>query len=291
MKKEIKCLKKDSINFPEKLKKLKRCPKEIFVLGDEKILFEFSLSVIGSRRCSNFSKEIARQITGELALKNITIVSGFARGIDTIAHKECIKNKKKTIVVLGCGHNKIYPNENKYLVDEIIENGGAIISEYPCDYPPLQHNFIERNRIIAALSDGVILIEAKLKSGSLHTIKFARELNKKIFVVPGALNEHQYEGSNAVLVEGGYCVRNAKDVLKTYDFYENENVDEELPSKELLITEYGSLLKVLDYFPSSLEDICLKIKEPVNKVLSQLTLLEMEGVIKQIEHHQFVKIK
>lgn len=291
MKEKIKCLKRDSKYFPQKLKELEKCPEEIFVLGNEKILSEFSLSVVGSRKCSFFGKEIARKISGNLANSNITVVSGFARGIDTIAHKTCIENEKKTIAVLGGGHGNIYPNENKYMIEKILENGGAIISEYPYGYPSLPSNFIQRNRIVAALSEGVILIEAKRNSGSLYTIEYARKLNKKIFVVPGSLNDEMYEGSISVLVEGAYCVRNADDILNKYGITCRKSNISKTNDEVRVEIEYKSIFSMLSLVPISLEEICLKTNEPANKVLYKLTMLEMNGFIKQVGGQNFVRIK
>ncbi len=290
MKRKIKCLKKDSENFPIKLKELTSCPKELFVLGDEKILSEFSLSIVGSRKCSILGKETARQISEGLSNHGIPIISGFARGIDTVAHKVCIEQKNKTIVVLGGGFGKIYPSENKYLIDDILKNGGVIISEYPYEYPTLRKNFIERNRIIAALSEGIILIEAKANSGSLHTVKYAKKLEKKVFAVPGSINDEKYEGSNAVLAEGGFCVRNVEDILSKYDFFDCET--KKNTNKKVDINyEYLELFNVLSKFPMSLTEICLKLNKPTSKILYQLTMLEIDGFIKRGEGQTFMKVK
>lgn len=287
---KIKCIDQKSELFPTKLKELQRCPKQIFVLGNEMILSEFSLAVIGSRKASMFGKNIAKNISMELATNNITIISGFARGIDTIAHEMCIEKGSKTIAVLGGGHNKIYPSENKKMIDEILKNDGAIISEYPADYPSLPNNFRERNRIIAALSDGIVLVEAKKNSGSLITVNYGKSLNKKIFAVPGCLDNELYEGSNYVLSSGAYCIRDANDIYAKYP--ELKMFIKKEKNKEFEISDdLKNVYKSLSYMPKSLDEICLKSKEPLNKVMSKITLLEMIGAVEKVEGQKFVKIK
>ena len=287
---KIKCIDQNSEFFPLKLKMLEKCPKQIFVYGNEGVLSEFSLAVIGSRKCSILGKAIAHDIGGELARNNITIVSGLARGIDTIAHNVCIENKSKTIAVLGGGHGKIYPRENLDIIHRIVENSGAVISEYPLEYPALPNNFRERNRIIAALSDGIILIEAQKNSGSLITIKYGKKLNKKIFAVPGCLDNELYEGSNIVLCEGAYCIRNTNDI---YEKYNNLTCLIKKAKKENYIIDENlkGVYSFLSYTPTNLEEICAKSAEPLNKVMSKLTLLEMAGVITRIEGQNFVKTR
>lgn len=287
---KIKCIDDNSKFFPCKLKMLSKHPKEIYVLGNEEILSEFNLAVIGSRKCSVFGKSIAKDISDDLAKNNIVIVSGFARGIDTIAHNACIENNSKTIAVLGGGHSKLYPKENIHLIDKIIENGGAIISEYPPEVPPLPNNFRERNRIIAALSEGIVLIEAQKNSGSMITVECGKRLNKKIFAVPGCLDNELYEGSNLVLSEGAYCIRNAQDIFKHYPNLTNcieTKHDKELNVEDDLKNVYRSI----SYMPRSLEEICMKSGETFSKVVSKLTLLEMSGLVVRVEGQKFMKLR
>lgn len=299
MEREIKCLKKGDNAFPKSLESLLDCPEVIYVLGDEKILNDFSLAMIGSRVCSECGKILATNIARELNEKNIIIVSGLARGIDSAAHIGCIKNKGKTIAVLGGGFNNIYPRENNKLVDEIIENGGAVITEYSPEMPVFKKNFIERNRIISAISDGVILIEAKEKSGSLTTIKYAKKLNKKIYVVPGGINDELYEGSNRILSEGACCVRNAQDVWANLDetirkkllnkVHKSNNVKK--VKEENISLELRSVYKQIKNKPISLEQICIELNESAASVLTKLTLLEMNGYVIELKGKRFIKVK
>ncbi|MBQ8299367.1 MAG: DNA-processing protein DprA [Clostridia bacterium] len=300
MRYEMKYLKRGDMRFPKNLESLPDCPDVIYVWGNVDILNDFSLAMVGSRNCSEFGKIFATEMAQKLNGKNIIIVSGLALGVDSAAHRGCVNNNGKTIAVLGGGFDNVYPKENMRLIDEIIENGGAVITEYMPEDPPLRKNFIDRNRIIAALSEGVILIEAKEKSGSLTTIRHAINLNKKIFVVPGGINDELYDGSNRILSEGAFCVRNVQDVLAKFDKYNQCDLSKEENSQkskkmneyeEEISPELREIYKKIKYKPTSLENICLDSKESTATILSKLTLLEMQGYIIELKGKNFIRRK
>ncbi len=193
---QMKIIKKDDKEFPSNFKALVDCPECVYVLGNEKTLNNFSIAIIGSRNCTNIGRVIAEKISRQLANEGINIVSGLAVGIDSVAHKACVNIGKegcgKTIGILGGGFNNIYPKCNEYLIKQIIYSGGAVLSEYPPNEPPKGYRFRMRNRLIAALARGVVVIEAGEKSGSLITAKFAKQLNKDIFVLPGSVDDENY---------------------------------------------------------------------------------------------------
>lgn len=191
--KNIKYIKRGEKNFPKKLEQLHDCPDILYVLGNEKILNDFSIGIVGARKCSRSGKELARNISKQLTRCNINIISGLAIGIDAASHEGCLDEEGKTIAVLGGGVNKIYPKENIELYEKIIKKGGAIISEQLPNEPPTSICLHNRNRIIAALSDGLVVIEAREKSGSLVTAKYAKKLNKKIFAIPGNIEDDNYK--------------------------------------------------------------------------------------------------
>ena len=217
----IKILHKTNMNFPKKFLELNDCPEFIFVLGNEKILNNFSIGIVGARKAEYESKEIARKISQDIAKQNITIVSGLAVGVDSAAHKGALDVKGKTIAVLGNGLDKIYPRENTELALKIIESGGAIISEYFPETEPVPINLHKRNRLISALSEGVVIIEAKRKSGSLITADYALKQNKKLFVIPGSVNDLNYEGSNKLLVDGAKCICSAVNLFGEFESVPN----------------------------------------------------------------------
>ena len=197
LKEEIKKMEKENVelisiydeNYPERLKRIYDKPISLYVKGNKKILNEFSLAIIGCRENSFYGKEVATAVARGLAKKNIITVSGLARGIDRISHKETLQEGGKTIAVIGSGLDIIYPYENTNLAKEIIKNNGLIISEYPLGTKPQRMNFPARNRIISGISSGIIVIEAKKKSGTMTTVDFALEQGKTVFAIPRKHNK------------------------------------------------------------------------------------------------------
>lgn len=190
MKKEkIRLINIDDANYPEKLKQIYDKPISLYVKGNVEILSSFSLAVIGCRQNSKYGEEVTKAVTKGIVKNNIVTISGLAKGIDSICHKSTLKNSGKTIAVIGSSLDIIYPFENKNLVDEIINNGGCIVSEYPLGTKPEKMNFPARNRIISGLSNGVIVIEAKKKSGTMTTVDFALEQGKNVFTIPRKYNK------------------------------------------------------------------------------------------------------
>ena len=174
----------NDIEYPSYLREIYAPPIFLYIRGNKEILSKTNISIVGCRDCSNYGKEMAQKLAYNLAKNNINIVSGLARGIDEYSHLGAIFAHAKTIAVLACGVDYIYPKENTYLVNKILNLGGAIISEYPVGSLPQRNNFPARNRIISGLSQGVVVVEAKKKSGSLITADFALEQGRDVFVVP-----------------------------------------------------------------------------------------------------------
>jgi len=174
--------------YPTKLKNIYDSPVVLYVKGNYKILDNKSLAIIGSRNASNYGRQIAEKFAYNLSKYNINIVAGLAKGIDTYAHVGAIKAREKTVAVMGSGLDEIYPYENKKVAEEIIDLGGAIISEYVVGTEPEKLNFPARNRIISGISDGVLVIEAREKSGTFITVDFALEQGKNVYAIPGNIN-------------------------------------------------------------------------------------------------------
>lgn len=193
-KEQIKKINIGDYNYPENLNHIYNPPKQLYIIGDETILKGRSIAIIGCRDCNEYGKRVSYNFAKEFTKRNINVISGLARGIDTYAHKGTIdeikkninsKNKiGKTIAVLGCGLDVIYPPENKELYKQIIQSGGAIITEYPLGTVPMKQHFPARNRIISGLSDGVLVVEAKKKSGTMITVEHALEQGKDVYAVP-----------------------------------------------------------------------------------------------------------
>ena len=181
---EIELISLQDKNYPKNLKQIYDKPISLYVKGNKEILNEFSLAMIGCRENSTYGKQVAHAIAKGLAKHKTTTISGLARGIDSISHKATLQAGGKTIAVIGSGLDIIYPYENNNLAKEIVKTGGAIVSEYPLGTKPEKMNFPARNRIISALSSGVIVIEAKKKSGTMTTVDFALEQGKTVFAIP-----------------------------------------------------------------------------------------------------------
>ena len=201
-------------SYPEKLKNIYEPPKKLYLLGDEKILNKPSIAIIGCRQASDYGKKVAFQIAYELSKKNIVIISGLARGIDTYGHLGAVKANKPTIAVLGSGFGNIYPAENKLLCKEIIKSGGAILTEYEPNIKAEKLNFPARNRLISGLSLGVLVVEAKEKSGTLITVDHALEQGKEVFAIPGNITNRNSNGTNELIKQGAKIVTKIEDILE-----------------------------------------------------------------------------
>ena len=216
-------IEKISINekeYPQQLKNIYDPPQCLYVLGNKNILKQRGIAIVGSRKCTNYGKEMAIKISEELSKNKINIISGLAIGIDSYAHFGNIKiqnNKNeygKTIAVLGSGIDQIYPKQNVELARKIIQTGGCIISEYPIGTMPKKEHFPQRHRIISGLSIGVVIVEAQEKSGALITADFAIEQGREVFAVPGDVNKKESVGSNQLIKDGAKMVTSIIDILE-----------------------------------------------------------------------------
>lgn len=201
-------------NYPDKLKVIYDPPIVLYIKGNKNILNEKAMAIVGCRMCTKYGENIANKLAYNLSLNNINVISGLARGIDSCAHKGTLKTNGKTIAVVGCGLDRVYPTENKTLFNEIINNNGAIISEYIIGTKPLAKNFPRRNRIISGLSDGVIVVEAREKSGTLITVDFALEQGKNIYAVPGNIDNPNSYGTNDLIKQGAKIITNFQDIYE-----------------------------------------------------------------------------
>lgn len=170
--------------YPEKLKNIYNAPVCLYTLGNKKLLNKKSIAIVGSRECTEYGKTMSQAFSHLLAKNNITVISGLAKGIDTVAHIGTLQAKGKTIAVIGTGIDLIYPKENQNLMNSILKSDGLVVTEYPLGIGPSKENFPRRNRIISGLSDGVLVVEAREKSGALITVDYALEQGKNIYVVP-----------------------------------------------------------------------------------------------------------
>jgi DNA processing protein len=200
--------------YPENLRHIADPPPYFFVRGDPKAPDSRAIAVVGARAASDAGRRMAQRLGLELAAKGFAVVSGLARGVDSEAHQGALDAGGRTIAVMGCGIDIIYPPENRKLAEAIIDNGGAIISELPVGTPPIAENFPARNRLISGLCLGVVIVEAAEKSGSLITARMALEQDRQVFAVPGSPLSGKTRGSNRLLKEGARLVECVEDVIE-----------------------------------------------------------------------------
>lgn len=200
--------------YPKILKEIHDPPISLYIRGDKDILNDRNIGIVGCRDCTEYGKKAAKYFAYNLSKHRINVVSGLAKGIDSYSHIGCLAAGGKTIAVVGNGLDTIYPKENIELANNIIINGGAIISEYPCGTKPDKMNFPARNRIISGVSSGIIVVEAKEKSGTLITVDFALEQGRDVFVVPGNINCTNSVGTNELIKQGAKVVTTYEDVIE-----------------------------------------------------------------------------
>jgi DNA processing protein len=204
----------DDGSYPYLLREIADPPITVYVKGAWEACFDAPcVGVIGSRKCSTYGENASGSLARDLAENGICVVSGLARGIDTAAHRGALRGRGKTIAVLGTGIDNVYPKENKKLVEEILDSGGAIVSQFPLQTPPLKDNFPYRNRIISGLSYGVLLVEASERSGSLITARLAMEQNREVMAVPGNITSRNSFGTNYLIKSGAKLVQQWQDVV------------------------------------------------------------------------------
>lgn len=277
--------------YPESLKQIPNPPKQLYVLGNEQILNEKSIAIIGSRVCTPEGEKIAEQFAKELSKNGICIVSGMAKGIDTAAHMGALKVGGKTIAVLGGGFKHIFPKENEKLFYSIIKNGGAVVCEYDEDTTPEARRFIARNRIVSGLSMGVLIVEAKHRSGTAITADFARMQGRKIFCIPHSLEQKEGIGTNRQIKNGAKLVTTPMEIIeelkiKTEEIKENKGKVIEIAN---VPEEYMPVYKYITEKPINIDEICKKTKMEISKVNYILTMLELEGYIEQLPGKNFIR--
>ncbi|MDQ3633630.1 MAG: DNA-processing protein DprA [Acidobacteriota bacterium] len=207
----------DDGSYPNLLREIADPPITLYVKGNWQECFEMPcIGIVGSRRCTTYGRNASEMLGRDLAEHGVCVVSGFARGIDSQAHKGAIEGKGKTIAVFGTGIDGVYPKENAKLVDEILDSGGAIVSQFPLGTPPLRENFPYRNRIISGLSYGILIIEASERSGSLITARLAMEQDREVMAIPGNITSKTSFGTNYLIKSGAKLVQQWQDVVSEF---------------------------------------------------------------------------
>jgi len=274
--------------YPDNLKNIYDPPLWLFIRGEIKKEDKVSVSIVGSRSPSVYGKLAAEKITEGLSKQGVTVVSGFARGIDSIAHKTAVKSGWRTIGVLGCGVDVIYPPEQRGLFFNIIENG-AIISEYPFRTKPDPYNFPRRNRIISGLSLGTLVVEAGEKSGALITANQALEQNRDVYAIPGHINSPMSKGTNKLIKNGAKLVQSTDDILEEIAPLIKEKQIEEKIIPDLTKDE-KLVYEILSDNPIHIDKISEFSKKNSSELSMILLNLEFKGVVKQIPGAKFIRV-
>lgn len=265
--------------YPEKLLHIYDYPELLFVKGDAACVKMAGIAVVGSRNPTIYGSETAAYFAAHFAGEDVCTISGLARGIDSAAHKGAIDGGGKTVAVLGCGINVTYPRENAELYARI-EKNGAILSEYGFDVEPLQGQFPMRNRIISGISDGVLVVEARKKSGSLITADCALEQGRQVYALPGRIFDLCSEGTNNLIKQGAMCVTNPSDII--FDLYGREEESNTFEKEETNLTEEEkNIYSRIGLEPVFIDDIVAKSKYKIGRTISVLYGLLDKGFIKQ----------
>ena len=226
--------------YPERLLKIKNYPSEIYTLGDINLLkSKYTVGIVGARNCTEYGRKVSYEFSKEISKNRICVISGLAVGIDAMAHNGAIEENGKTIAVLGSGFNYIYPKENEWLFHKILENGGCIITEYSPNVEPDIKKIPKRNRIIAGLSDKVLVVEAEYRSGSSITIKYAKKQGKIVYAIPSNIYSYSGIGTNIMIQNGAKLVMKSDEIIddikEKYKFTNKKNIEEKyIPICKLL---------------------------------------------------------
>jgi DNA processing protein len=272
--------------FPPRLKEIYDVPPVLYVRGELTAEDEWAIATVGTRRATMYGREVTERIVTNLARSKITIVSGLARGIDSIAHRAALDAGGRTVAVFACGLDVVYPPENLKLAQAIMEHG-ALVSDYHLGAKPKAENFPRRNRIMSGLSLGVLVTEAGESSGALITANLALEQNREVFAVPGSVLSPASQGTNRLIQDGAKLVRDADDILEELNL---TVVPQQLEMKELIPADETEslLLRQLGHEPTHIDDVCRQSRLPVSVVSSTLALMELKGMVRQLGGMNYV---
>lgn len=268
--------------WPAALLETPEPPQQLWIEGELPEPHFIYLTVIGSRKYSNYGREVCEKLVAELSHLPIVIVSGLALGIDTIAHKSALQNNLKTIAFPGSGLDRqvIHPHTNKKLADQIIEAGGALISEFDPTYPAGLHTFPKRNRLMAGLAKATLVIEAGERSGTLITARLALDYNREVLAVPGSIFSLGSLGTNRLIRQGATPVTGGDDVAEALGFERRDTDQLSLKLESLSPTE-RQIIELLQIEPLSRDDLIRTLALPISEANSLLAVMEIKGLIKE----------
>lgn len=275
-------------NYPKLLKQIPDPPMLIYYKGSIDKIPARAIAVVGTRKISSYGKTVTEKFTKELVEFGFTIISGLARGVDSLAHKSTLEANGVTWAVLGSGLNNIYPPENLNLTLEIIKTGGAILSEFPPDYPPSPGLFPARNRIISGLSLGVLVTEAAEDSGSLITARLALDQGREVFAVPGPITSSLSKGPADLIKQGAKLVYSVEDILEELGIEKVSVSRGQLASMKLSKVE-EEILSSLENEQKHIDEICRQLKKSSSEVSASLIKMEIQGLVKNLGSGIYLK--
>lgn len=277
--------------YPQNLKQIKNPPFVLYCMGQVKLLNQDTntkfIGVVGTRKVTQYGQEVTEMITEELVAGGCVIVSGLATGVDAIAHRTTIDNKGRTIAVLGCGVDVCYPSSNQQVYDNIIANGGLIVSEYPLSQLPTKGSFPSRNRIIAGLTDAIIVTEGAEDSGALITAEFAIEFDRKVFAVPGPITSQLSKGPNSLIGKGAKLVTGGKDILKELQILNDKYIISNKREIKGDTKEEQMIIDLLQNESLHFDELIKKASMSSSDLGSLLSLMEVKGILKGLDNGFF----
>lgn len=282
-------------DYPKKFLQLKKPPQTIWVEGDTSLLEKLALAIVGSRKSTLYGEKIAKLFATQISKQGITIVSGLALGIDTVAHIYSKNSLGNTIAVIGSGLNQIYPEENRELAKEIIDGGGCLLSEYEPDEKVNMKNFPKRNRLICALSEGIFVVEADYRSGSKLTGNLGLKYGKKVFCMPRNIGELRGWGTNLLIQEGAKLVLSPGDILEEYGIkYDKKEELEQIYEKKKKIKikpEYKDLYNLITEKPIEINELAKRSKLDISELNQKITMMEIEGYIESLPGNEYKRVE
>ena len=261
--------------YPASLSEINNSPKQLYYMGDISILKKRCAAVVGSRNTNQYGRTTAVAIAGKLAEKDVAVISGMARGIDTCAHRGALDAGGSTVAVLGCGVDICYPEENSELKKEL-EERGLLLSEYPPGTMPMPYHFPQRNRIISGLSEVTIVVQARNSSGALITAELAAEQGREVCAVPGNIDSQYNLGNNKLIKDGARPITCPADVLEAMRL---DVLDDETVRRLLSDTEQLIFSMLYEGGEMTVDELCRRLEKPPAYVNSIVTVMELKGAV------------
>lgn len=288
-KENIRVVSEKEEEYPRLLREIHNPPYIIYMRGSSECLLRPMIAVVGSRKCTSYGRQTAHALARDLAASGITVVSGLALGIDAIAHRGALDTNGLTVGVLGSSIEKagITPHTNSMLGEEIVRSGGLLLSEYSLPTPASAGTFPARNRIMAGMSLGTLVIEAAEESGSLITANHALENNREVFAVPGPIFSPQSRGTNSLIKRGAKIVTSVQDILEEFSFRQTPTHISMPP--EASTEEEKKILSLLESEPLHIDRIIKLSKLETSTALSTLAMMEINGMVKDIGGHNYIR--